>query len=50
MPAASRIMQQIRLLTGIQEVSEMLASVSSDINSLLMLVLETLYRSLGFHL
>ncbi|MCB1986716.1 MAG: HDOD domain-containing protein [Burkholderiales bacterium] len=37
-----------RLLTGIQEVSEMLAFGRSDINSLLVLVLETLYRSLGF--
>lgn len=37
-----------RLLTGIQEVSEMLAVGRFDINSLLMLALETYYQSLGF--
>lgn len=37
-----------RLLTGIQEVSEMLASSQFNLSSLMMLVLETYYNSLGF--
>lgn len=37
-----------RLLVGVQEVTELLASQQYNINTLLMLVLETYYRCLGF--
>ena len=37
-----------RLLDGVQEVSDLIASRHYNVNTLLMLVLETLYRSLGF--
>lgn len=37
-----------RLLDGVQEISDLIASRHFNVNSLLMLVLETLYRGMGF--
>jgi len=47
-PSGKPFNARSQLMTGIQDVSEMMASGRCKVNDLIMLVLETIYRGMGF--
>ncbi len=47
-PSGKPLDAREQLMAGVQDVTEMMASGRSKVNDLIMLVLETIYRSMGF--
>lgn len=47
-PSGKPMNARDQLMTGVQDVTEMMASGRCKVNDLIMLVLETIYRSMGF--